>query len=113
MKETKLTGYFLTFALLLGMAFLNIFISQQNLGGMNTAVIFGIASVQAFILAAFFMHLRESPKFMWIIVISGFFFVGVLAVYVVADNHGRTTQPKIEPWELRATVEILAPNPAK
>jgi cytochrome c oxidase subunit IV len=112
MKETHLKGYFLTFAILLGLAFVNVFVSTANVGGFNTAIILTVASVQALVLMAFFMHLRESPKFIWVVVASGFVFVGVLALYVVADNHGRATMVRPpQAWELPEKVTMPAlPN---
>jgi caa(3)-type oxidase subunit IV len=109
MKETHVKGYVITFAVLLGLAFVNIFVAEAAVGGFNTAIILGIACVQAFVLAAFFMHLRESPRFLWVVVFSGFFFVGVLALYVVTDSYGRATQLRPpQSWELPKNVAIPA-----
>ena len=109
MNETHFKGYFITFAILLGLAALNVFVSTADIGGFNTAIILTVASVQALILMAFFMHLRESPKFIWVVVASGFVFVGVLAFYVVADNHGRATMVRPpQTWELPEKVTLPA-----
>lgn len=109
MSETKSTGYFITFAILLGLAFVNYLVAKAGMGGTGTAIILSIASVQAFILAAIFMHLREAPKFIWVVVVSGFVFVGVLALYVVCDSIGRDTM--VRPprgWELPEKVTLPA-----
>jgi caa(3)-type oxidase subunit IV len=109
MSETKTTGYFITFAVLLGLAFINYLVAKAGMGTTGTAIILSIASVQAFILAAIFMHLRESPRFIWVVVASGFVFVGVLAFYVVADNHGRATMVRPpQAWELPEKVTMPA-----
>lgn len=109
MSETKTTGYFITFAILLGLAVVNYLVAKAGLGGTGTAIILSIACVQAFILAAVFMHLRESPRFLWVVVMSGFIFVGVLALYVVCDNKGRETmvRPPMT-WELPEKVTMPA-----
>ena len=114
MKTTSPKGYLIVFAILLGLAFLNIFIATADVGGWNGVLIMIVASIQAFMLAAIFMHLRESPKLIWIVVGSGFFFVATLAVFVLADNAGRASQQQPRSWELPATVTLpAAPAAAK
>ena len=108
MKNTSPKGYALIFAILLGMAALNVFLSQINLDGWNATLILTVAFTQAFILAAYFMHLRESPRFTWVIVFSGFFFVAVLGTYVAADSYGRSKQQLPTTWELPQTVNLPA-----
>lgn len=109
MKETHVKGYAITFAVLLGLAFVNMFVAEAGINGLNTAIIMTIACVQAFILLAFFMHLREAARFLWIVVFSGFFFVAVLAVYVVADSYGRETQVRPpQSWENPKSVTMPA-----
>lgn len=108
MKETSIKGYCINFAILLGLAVVNIFLANVDLHGWNTGITITIASVQAFILAAFFMHLRESTRFTWVIVFSGFFFVAVLAIYVVCDNLGRASQTQIMTWEQHDKITLPA-----
>lgn len=113
MKTTSAKGYIIIFACLIGMAILNIVLSEIDLDGWNTTVALTIACTQAFLLGAFFMHLREAPRFMWVVVFSGIFFVGTLAVYVVADNYGRSKQVIPQTWELPEAVRMPAVPVAK
>ncbi len=99
MKTTGAKSYVIVFVFLIGLAVLNIVLAEENLRGWNTTVTLGIACAQAFLLGAFFMHLRDSPRFTWIIVFAGFFFVAILAVFLIADNYGRSSQPIPRAWE--------------
>lgn len=117
MKHTSAKGYVIVFALLLGMAFLNMFLSLLDLGSYKTFCIVSVACVQAFLLATYFMHLRESPRLTWVFVFSSFFFLVVLIVFVVCDNVGRNTQQRPRAWEIPAAVTMpatpAAPHAAK
>ena len=108
MKETSVKSYVIVFAVLLGMAFLNMFLSLLDLGGYKTFTLVSVACVQAFLLATYFMHLRESPKLTWVFVFSSFFFLLVLIVFVVCDNIGRNAQQRPRPWEAAASVTLPA-----
>ena len=109
MKETSVKSYVIVFVVLLGMAILNMVLSVMDLGGYKTFTLVSVACVQAFLLAAYFMHLRESPRLTWVFVFSSFFFLLVLIVFVVCDNIGRNTQQRPKTWENPALVTLPAP----
>lgn len=57
--------------------------SQTNFGGFyrNVAMTLGIAGIQAFMVAAFFMHLLSEKKLIyWFLVLTAIFFVVMIGV---------------------------------
>lgn len=117
MKETNAKSYVVIFAILIALLGLNFALSQRDLGCWGPVVTVGISCVQAFLLGAYFMHLRESPKLNWVFALSGVFFLAILVAFVVTDNAGRASQQIKSPvssWELPENVTLPAPTqPAK
>lgn len=117
MKETNTKSYVVIFAILIALLGLNFTLSQRDLGCWGPVVTVGISCVQAFLLAAYFMHLRESPKLNVVFALSGFFFLAILVAFVVTDNAGRARQLQQSPissWEQPDRVTLpAAAQPAK
>ena len=61
-------------------------LSRVNLGEWNTVVALAIATVKAMLVLLFFMHVRyENYKITWVVVIGGFFWLGLLLALSMTD----------------------------
>ena len=112
MKETNVKSYVVIFAILLALVGVNFALSQRDLGCWSTVITVGIPVVQALLLSAYFMHLRETPKLNWVFALSGVFFLLILVAFIVTDNAGRTRQlanSPIQSWEQAERVTLPAP----
>ena len=66
-------------------------ISRIDLGEWSTVVALVIAVIKALLVILFFMHVRyESSKITWIVVIAGFFWLGILLSLIMTDYLSRT-----------------------
>ncbi|HVG34903.1 MAG TPA: cytochrome C oxidase subunit IV family protein [Pyrinomonadaceae bacterium] len=64
--------------------------------GANTVVALTIAVIKATLVVLYFMHVRYSSRLTWVIVIAGFFWMGIMFALTFSDYWTRptTTQPK-------------------
>ena len=51
----------------------------------NTIVALTIASVKATLVVLYFMHVRYSPRLVWVIVASALFWMGILFAFTFSD----------------------------
>ena len=82
---TPLSTYFLVFAALAAGTLLTWFASTINLGWANTPVALIIATTKAVLVILFFMHVIQSSRLTWVVVIGSFLWLGVLFVLTLAD----------------------------
>lgn len=65
-------------------------LSRINLGEWSTVVALAIAVIKALLVILFFMHVRyESQKIAWVVVIAGFFWLGILLLLTLTDYMSR------------------------
>ena len=57
--------------------------------GANTVVALTIAVAKATLVVLYFMHVRYSARLIWVIVIAGFFWMGILFAFTMADYMSR------------------------
>jgi cytochrome c oxidase subunit IV len=69
-------------ALTVGVAFI-------NLGVLNPVIALTIAVIKAVLVILFFMHVRYSSKMVMVLVISGFFWMGIMLVLTMSDYISR------------------------
>lgn len=77
--------YFAVFATLMVLTAVTVWISSVDLGPLNTVAALGIAAVKATLVVLFFMHVRWAPRLIWLVVVAGFFWLGILLVLTMAD----------------------------
>ena len=53
--------------------------------GANTVVALTIAVVKATFVVLYFMHVRYSSRLIWVIVVSGLFWLAIMFVFTMAD----------------------------
>jgi cytochrome c oxidase subunit IV len=78
--------YFLIFlALLVGTALTVLAAFVDFPWRLNTIVALTIASVKATLVVLYFMHVRYSPRLVWVIVASALFWMGILFAFTFSD----------------------------
>jgi cytochrome c oxidase subunit 4 len=66
-----------------------VWVAFLDLGFLNTAVALGIAVTKATLVILYFMHVRYSTRLTWVVVVSGFFWLGILMVLGLGDYLSR------------------------
>jgi cytochrome c oxidase subunit 4 len=56
---------------------------------LNTIVALTIASIKATLVVLYFMHVRYSPRLVWVIVASALFWLGILFAFTFSDYFTR------------------------
>ncbi|HEX8708978.1 MAG TPA: cytochrome C oxidase subunit IV family protein [Pyrinomonadaceae bacterium] len=84
------TVYFVIFGLLMVGTILTVVAAEIDLGGqLNTIVALTIAVAKATLVVLYFMHVRYSSRLTWVIVVAGFFWLGILFVLTMSDYLSR------------------------
>jgi cytochrome c oxidase subunit 4 len=61
-------------------------LSRIDLGQWSTVVAMAIAVIKAVLVILFFMHVRyEDQKITWVVVVAGFFWLGILLALTMTD----------------------------
>ncbi|HEY0404291.1 MAG TPA: cytochrome C oxidase subunit IV family protein [Pyrinomonadaceae bacterium] len=94
--------YFLIFgALMVGTA-LTVIAAKVDLDhlfhGANTVVALTIAVIKATLVVLYFMHVRYSTRLIWVVVVAGFFWLGILFVLTMSDYLSRS-------WWIKPIIE--------
>ncbi len=75
-------GIFVTLMVLTGVT---VWVAFHNLGPLNAVVALTIASTKATLVILYFMHARYSSKLTWLVIVAGFFWLGILLVLTMTD----------------------------
>ena len=75
-------GIFL--ALMVGTV-ITVVVAFFDLGVFNNVVMLAIAVAKATLVVLFFMHVRWSTRLTWIVVVAGFFWLGIMFVFTMQD----------------------------
>jgi cytochrome c oxidase subunit IV len=77
--------YYTVYAILMLCTYLTVQIAFFDLGVLNTVAALTIAVLKATLVALFFMHVRDSPRLTWAVVVSGVFWLGILLALTMGD----------------------------
>ncbi|HSA91673.1 MAG TPA: cytochrome C oxidase subunit IV family protein [Terriglobales bacterium] len=77
--------YFAIFATLMVLTAVTVRVAFINLGPFNAAVALGIATTKAVLVILYFMHVRYASKLTWVVVLAGFFWLGILLALTMTD----------------------------
>ena len=77
--------YYTIYAILMVCTYLTWQVAYFDLGSFNTVAALGIAAFKALLVLLFFMHVRESPRLVSVVVISGLFWLGILLALTMSD----------------------------
>ena len=81
--------YLAIFGALIVMTVVTVGASYVDFGAANTVIAVIIASVKAFLVAFFFMHLRHDKPFHTLVFIAGIFFLSFLFLFTLSDQGSR------------------------
>jgi len=81
--------YFAVFAALLALTGATVWVASLNLGAYNLVVALMIAVLKASLVILYFMHVRYSPKLIWLVVVSS---LGWLALLILGTFHDYLTR---------------------
>jgi len=81
---------FTVYLVVLGLALANIFLFKAGLGPITLPVQMGIATVQAALVAWYWMHLRRKDTIITLTAVTSLFFVFIFYVLVLSDVLTRT-----------------------
>jgi cytochrome c oxidase subunit IV len=91
--------YYVVFASLMLLLAATIGIAYIHLGELNFIVALTIAFTKAILIVMYFMHVRYSPRLLWIFVGAGVFWLGILFALSFADYLTRGWFPMPTAWE--------------
>lgn len=81
--------YFVIFGALMVFTALTVMAAFQDLDhffpGANTVLALTIAVIKATLVVLYFMHVRYSSRLIWVIVVAGIFWLGIMFVLTVSD----------------------------
>ncbi len=85
--------YFVIFGVLMLGTALTVLAAKVDLDylfhGANTVVALTIAVIKATLVVLYFMHVRYSTRLIWVVVVAGFFWLGILFVLTMSDYLSR------------------------
>jgi cytochrome c oxidase subunit 4 len=95
--------YVAVFLSLIALTVITVVASRLSLGAFNTPIALAIAVTKA-LLVIFFMHVKYSPKLIWLVVAAAFFWLfhliaGTSADYLSRDRINAQDRPK-QPFSL-------------
>lgn len=76
---------FIVYAVVIGLTFLTVGLSEVGLGKAGLPVQLTIASIQAAFVAYFFMHLKQSDRVVVLTALSSLFWMAILFVLFMTD----------------------------
>lgn len=82
---TPFNTYMKVFATLIVLTVVTVAVSRFDFGWANALIAFGVASVKAYFVLAFFMHLKTDSILNRVVMASGFFFLLLLYVICAID----------------------------
>ncbi|HEX8775877.1 MAG TPA: cytochrome C oxidase subunit IV family protein [Pyrinomonadaceae bacterium] len=65
--------------------------------GANTVVALTIAVIKATLVVLYFMHVRYSSRLIWVIVVSGIFWMAIMFALTFSDYSTRAPMPTAQP----------------
>jgi cytochrome c oxidase subunit 4 len=90
--------YLLVWVSLLALLALTVGVAYIHLGRLNAFASLGIAVAKATIIILYFMHVRYSPRLVWVFVGAGFFWLGIMFVLSLGDYLTRVYLPMPTDW---------------
>lgn len=84
-----LKTYFAVFAALLAGTATTVWAAFFDFGPLNTVIALAIAGGKATLVILFFMHVKYSKPLLWVLIGSGFFWLGLLVTLTISDYMSR------------------------
>ena len=101
MSETIVsrTTYLVVWAALLALLAATVAASYVHLGFFNVVATVAIAAIKAVLIIMYFMHVRYSPRLVWVFVGVGFFWLAILFSLAFGDYYTRVYMPVPTDWK--------------
>jgi cytochrome c oxidase subunit IV len=101
MSETIVSKgtYFTVWIALLILLAATVAVSYVQLGFLNIIATIAIAAIKAVIIIMYFMHVRYSPRLVWVFVGAGFFWLSILFALALGDYYTRIYMPMPTDWK--------------
>lgn len=96
-------GLMLLTALTVWVAFLDL----GSFSWLHTPLALIIASVKAFIVLWWFMHVKYSVRLTWVFIASGILWLGILLAITIGDYVGRSWEPAPEGWQAAVLTDTI------
>ena len=77
--------YYTIFGILMLCTYLTVQIAFLDLGPLNTIAAIGIAVFKATLVVLFFMHVRNSTRLTWAVVLGSIFWFGIMLTLTLVD----------------------------
>lgn len=95
-EHIGIRGYVGIFAALFVLTIVTYVVALQDLDGLffpgtNTLVALLIAFVKMSLVVLFFMHVRWSPRLIWLTAVSGFFWLAIMFAFTMQDYFTRVS----------------------
>jgi cytochrome c oxidase subunit 4 len=84
---------------LLVLTIVTVEVAKRDFGAMNNVVAMGIAAVKMVLVVLFFMHLKYSPKILWLCAGAGLVWLVIMISITLCDYKSRPWQYAAQPWE--------------
>jgi cytochrome c oxidase subunit IV len=84
--------YYIVFGTLMVCTYLTWQVAYFDLGPFNTVAAIGIAILKATLVVLFFMHVKDSSRLTWAVVLGALFWFGILIVLTMSDYLTRAWQ---------------------
>ena len=91
--------YLIVWASLMVLLGVTVGVSTFQLGRMNAFIAVGIAATKAVIIALYFMHVRYSPRLVWIFAGAGALWLGIMFALTIGDYLTRGYLPPPTNWQ--------------
>jgi len=77
--------YLLVFATLLCLTLITVDVAFYNFGWLNLYLALGIATTKATVIVLYFMHVKFSPRLIWVFALAGIFWLIILFALTFSD----------------------------
>jgi cytochrome c oxidase subunit 4 len=82
--------YLLVFATLLCLTLITVDVAFYNFGWLNIYIAMAIATTKATVIVLYFMHVKYSPRLIWVFAIAGLFWLIILFALTLSDYFTRS-----------------------
>lgn len=91
--------YYSVFGGLMALLAATVGIAYVHLGRLNVVAALTIATIKTVLIMLYFMHLRYSSRLLWVFVVAGFFWLGIIFTLVFSDYLTRGWLQTPTGWE--------------
>lgn len=81
----EVSTYIKIFVALMVLTAVTVVVAFIDLGALNNFVMLAIAVIKATLVVLFFMHVFYSSRLIWVVVLAGFFWLGIMFVMTGSD----------------------------